>query len=143
MREIKFRAWHKTWSALPVDKSDWHRPNQKINGMQFVRGLWTSTHGRLHVELEDWKSGVLDDQVELMQFTGLTDKNGKEIYEGDILGTDIGNVVVRWERQGWLPWIAPKGTQFEVIGNIYENPELLQTETLADTIADVARELLP
>lgn len=76
------------------------------------------------------------EQFELMQFTGLLDKNGKEIYEGDIVRyEDYANSkkVVKWDddRVGFL--FKRKG-QYDgllnlmkviVIGNIYENPELL------------------
>lgn len=63
----------------------------------------------------------------LMQYTGLKDKNGKEIYEGDVLGSDMGNIEVWWSRkeQGWRPFVLEFGTEWEVIGNIYENPELI------------------
>ena len=76
---------------------------------------------------EDWK---------VIQFTGLHDKNGKEIYEGDIVRhNDYGQIsIVEWSEGDWGWWMKhikhwnPK-TQFdsstdEVIGNIYENPEL-------------------
>lgn len=68
------------------------------------------------------------------QFTGLKDKNGKEIFEGDILekypkvrgkvifDEDVGCFKVIWEE---LSWDYVSGDK-EVIGNIYENPELLE-----------------
>ena len=74
------------------------------------------------------------------QFTGLHDKNGKEIYEGDILKTfpiissdkiayDSFNVVVRFTSSSWIAngVLGKRQAEIsEVIGNIHENPELLE-----------------
>ena len=69
------------------------------------------------------------------QYTGLTDKNGKEIYEGDIIHLKFGelnaNLVVKWDKYmglkyhngGWTSMVHVD-THGEVIGNIFENPEL-------------------
>jgi len=77
--------------------------------------------------------------VVVMQFTGLLDKNGKEIYEGDIVREFWnGNPdpccvqVVEWddnESSGprVVGFYLQDGDEYEVIGNIYENPELLLT----------------
>ena len=92
--------------------------------------------------------GLLRDDAILMQFTGLLDKNGKEIYEGDIMKVQhrtIGsgentkyttfNIPVEFYMgKFYLSWDIPYGKyrfrqggmeHFEIIGNIYENPELL------------------
>lgn len=89
------------------------------------------------------------DQIELMQSTGLKDKNGVEIFEGDVVavenhpfqrkedsgvGMEIeGNYVVGWNQHD-LTWcagdllLARLKPYVKVIGNIYENPELLEEE---------------
>lgn len=138
MRAIKFRAW------------------DKINKRMSRINQWNFEFGDLWVEAneEDWEN---QPDFEIMQYTGLKDKNGKEIYEGDILkyhdymfnfkADQIHIGVVRW--QDWngafdcerrlidgrevkpehgLPGIQFK-FQAEVIGNIYENPQLLEGVT--------------
>jgi hypothetical protein len=72
-----------------------------------------------------------------MQFTGLLDKNGKEIYEGDIFEGSFSSVYkVKWDDEtcSWYVHDVTRGLGFplrkienlEIIGNIYENPELIE-----------------
>jgi uncharacterized phage protein (TIGR01671 family) len=117
-REIKFRAWDKKEKRmLPVDAVNFFNKSIVSN-----RARGEHSGGQL---------GFIE--VELMQYTGLKDKNGKEIYEGDIIKSGNGALgVVKWRHFGFeqdmiktLGWwvIQEDG---EVIGNIYENPELLE-----------------
>lgn len=121
-REIKFRAWDKE-----------HKK------MFWVRELGWDISGQWNVHRSDidwkYKNGDLSHtEYELLQYTGLKDKNGKEIYEGDILESpNRGRRIIVWEDseaafiiEGTYPnRMAREGI---IIGNIYENSELLVGE---------------
>lgn len=102
-REIKFRAW---------DGEEMHYSEK--DGLQTFFA---------YVGSEAWES------CPLMQFTGLTDKNGKEIYEGDVVILEGGHPMeIKFI---WGAFLADRiyggqeAYRMEVIGNIYENPELI------------------
>lgn len=100
-REIKFRAWD--------------------DGAMFVQPIAGNYAMSRFV-------GFLGDGAILMQYTGLKDKNGVEIYEGDILKGGIYKVyVVEWDYGNTTFGLNEYSVRkaFEVIGNIYENKDLL------------------
>jgi uncharacterized phage protein (TIGR01671 family) len=117
MREIKFRAWKKDG-------------RQKNGGTMLSHDELTDDYGHVCVTSRE--------DLHVMQYTGLKDKNGKEIYEGDVvrvkgMAHEIYQVVfsrasfVLEEVQGayYVRISMQDEYQMEVIGNIYENPDLL------------------
>lgn len=128
-REIKFRAWRTTW-----DKKMLH-----------VSRLWMPEDERcLGATNEDETIGIKTataDEYELMQFTGLKDKNGTELYEGDIVDVRGYKSAICCENSYVSFYFWNEITHefvglafllgyknFEIVGNIYENPELLEPE---------------
>lgn len=125
MRAIKFRAWE------PLK-----------NGSQMIYDITLGSRNCPSNIFNIWK---------VMRFTGLTDKNGKEIYEGDIVRDRFGRIMqVMWFNYR-LCWVAITDTNFhhadlfdwverdeqgeltgvarvEVIGNVYETPHLLNSK---------------
>ena len=140
MRMIDFRAWDKKKSEI-LDVMDIDFSGNKVGVCNVPKRLFKD--GRLHTihSIErDWS------EVELMQYTGLKDKNGVEIYEGDILKDEqterLWKISFRNHAHGlyfesYYPTFDNAftrdfnsnkwaGNYWEVIGNIYENPELLE-----------------
>jgi len=127
MRTIKFRIWDKFHKRIYYLASS---PMSQIH-LQVNNEHWGLFDGIKFICGSSDNSGIL------MQFTGLTDKNGKEIYEGDIVNflveTFTGNSVEYDERieevyyDVELSIMQPlvMSNEFKIIGNIHENPELL------------------
>lgn len=123
-REIKFRAKH---------------------GKEWVYGELHLNSGKMpHIHTDPFTSKSIDPDT-AGQFTGLRDKNGKEIYEGDIIRSfdSVGDAILHcivWEEARFVALY--KGRNFrsksflkqywldefdkEVVGNIYDNPELVE-----------------
>lgn len=129
-RPIKFRAWDRTKNRwfYPPGMMDSHPGDFSMTG-----------DGRVYIE------GVYQD-VALCQFTGLTDNNGTEIYEEDIIADAGGwSYHVRWndgafvrdrsaqlqgmrELHGWERLHQAGTTMMEVIGNIFQNGDLINAK---------------
>lgn len=119
MRNFTFRAFNtrtKTWLCHYKEIGGF-----SLIGECVIFGEWASQLG----SIEGWNDIVI------MQATGLKDKNGKEIYEGDIVRSEtyeIGRAVVEWDYSHWQPFqyfMSLVEEDFEVIGNKFENPDLL------------------
>jgi hypothetical protein len=132
MSAHKYRAWHKATKKMhPVVAL--HFDEQQKLAMIGVRNA---------VEDRLYASAHLASEMELLQYTGLKDKHGVEIYEGDLIHRpDIGiAMLVRWNARSAafdlalrdpedfnavkLWYTQATQTDYEVIGNVYEHPEL-------------------
>ena len=116
-RIIKFRAWDKKYKIMYDDE------------------FFITPDGEFYWNDEFKESG----EMLLMQFTGLLDKNGKEIYEGDIIfpnaevicGNHFGQITIRrffkkGKKQEEVLFHEQRDEkELKIIGNIYQNPELL------------------
>lgn len=128
MREILFRGKH--MHVCPENKH--------------LDGTWVEGYLADENHINDGKCEFLIDPESICQYTGLIDKNGKKIWEGDILEghlddkfpEDVTREKVIWHENGWKteePGCVDKeyfdefdAENFEVVGNVFDNPELLE-----------------
>ena len=127
----RYRAWHKTWEEMGWITFIRYKKSGEIFHLSFRRYIYK----------ENIYGGLVKlDEIELMQSTGLKDKNDKEIFEGDIvkMAKDVYSEPTYYEvvrhrggayrleskQHGCELWL--RHTDCEVVGNVYENPELLE-----------------
>ena len=141
MREIKFRAWDKKSKKMrQVTEIVFNTGFYMESNDNSVKLIWVK--GQDIIENKEIQIQREKDFI-LMQYTGLKDKNGKEIYEGDIVAEkghyfNSDRLVyqkIQWKEtyscwlRGEYQRLTPKNIkqyEIEVIGNIYDNPELLE-----------------
>lgn len=124
----RFRAWDKEFKEMV-----------QVDALVFEEQIIKATYKNGNVVKEDLKNYVL------MQSTGLFDKNGKEIFEGDIIDYNGRNAVVKWHgayasfvymfvdelrsrNQEWNP-LYLSYFHFQVVGNKFETPALLEVSS--------------
>jgi hypothetical protein len=121
------------------------KAKRKDNG-EWVIGFYAYINKKHYIYTEQLiHSGLYDiaerfevDPSTICQCTGLKDKNGKLIWENDIVRCKVGTAKVIWDKSGWrIKWLRRKDLYYwaaediqsmEIIGNIFDNPELLESE---------------
>lgn len=121
MREIKFRAWD-------YQNNQWATDSDVLGSVGLTFGV------------KDYFINIAGEKAvrfDFQQFTGLKDKHGKEIYEGDIIRNDDLDCVVEYNAPSFVRHVInfdlrnsiypfKSHHEYEIIGNIHSNPELLK-----------------
>jgi hypothetical protein len=138
MRELKFRAWDEQEKRMLYSTESYDYGNTEF---QFIDGELCVVRYSC-----GWNNFPIAEKAEgikgMMQYTGLKDRNGQEVYEGDIVNNEDNETAVIVYDSGSFILQYPdspldfdslfdfQDKELEIIGNIYENPELLEVENV-------------
>jgi uncharacterized phage protein (TIGR01671 family) len=127
MKELKFRAWDEQKKVMHYN-------------FQFIKSgedgndwiIFTSDKQTLKDAQHPFNNPYFQQQLKIMQYTGLKDKNDTEIYEGDILQWEGAYRDIKWVVTWDTMYIHSNwhstGMRYEIIGNKFRNPELLNEQ---------------
>lgn len=141
-RVIKFRAWDVVSQQMREVEEITFNKDGTLDGCLYEKA--GDDYGRVYFNQDCLVDGKFHEHIILLQFIGPHDKNGKEIYEGDIIDFNGHPTAIRWSTiqacyifDNNIPGQAGQeyldafiAENYEVIGNIYENPELLKIEEI-------------
>lgn len=160
MRPVKFRAWRRSEKKMYdlctsrymvrfIPNCTFHNGLPGFEVFEVMHGSLIGLKGVGAKEIDFDKRAITDEAIRflfdssdagLIEFTGILDRNGKEIFENDRLRWDGNTYEVRYLNGEWILWhsediggdrpslvsiIKPSGLNVEVIGNVWENPELV------------------
>ena len=140
MREIKFRVFNKKTKVMIMNVQDLHdglgvyydEKNDPIKNL--YEQLPVASFGEVLIAVENGGAHYDGDwELDLMEYTGIKDKNGVEIHEGDIVRliwkhTTSESIITKEVKDIFHAdrWLNSNKDDYEVIGNIHQNPELLE-----------------